>query len=190
MTCELLPSFKDCDPSNVRILILRQATIQGFLLAGCFLFISRSKVCGITQLLIHYTSPSYLTTMMGYTYTQPLTTLSKERPLPNIFNLYTILTVMLQFFVHFFCLVFLVKETKSLVGHRLVIGDCIMMTQCLFCHMTWYSVEDVDLEKEFEQNELNSAVYLISMAMQISNFAVNYKVSQRLLSILKVLYFY
>ena len=36
--------------------------------------------------------------------------------------------------------------------------------------------EDVDLEKDFEQNELNSAVYLISMAMQISNFAVNYKV--------------
>ena len=36
--------------------------------------------------------------------------------------------------------------------------------------------EDVDLEAEFEQNELNSAVYLISMAMQISNFAVNYKV--------------
>ena len=33
--------------------------------------------------------------------------------------------------------------------------------------------EDVDLEKEFEQNELNSAVYLISMAMQISNFAVS-----------------
>jgi hypothetical protein len=36
--------------------------------------------------------------------------------------------------------------------------------------------EHVDLEEEFEQNELNSAVYLISMAMQISNFAVNYKV--------------
>ncbi len=33
-----------------------------------------------------------------------------------------------------------------------------------------------DLEKDFEKNELNSAVYLISMAMQISNFAVNYKV--------------
>ncbi len=36
--------------------------------------------------------------------------------------------------------------------------------------------EFVDLEKDFEKNELNSAVYLISMAMQISNFAVNYKV--------------
>lgn len=39
--------------------------------------------------------------------------------------------------------------------------------------------EDVDLEKDFEQNELNSAVYLISMAMQISNFAVNYKVNKK-----------
>lgn len=35
----------------------------------------------------------------------------------------------------------------------------------------------VDLEKEFEENVLNSAVYLISVGMQISNFAVNYKVS-------------
>ena len=43
-------------------------------------------------------------------------------------------------------------------------------------HMYNFRSEDVDLEKEFEQNELNSAVYLISIAMQISNFAVNYKV--------------
>ena len=43
------------------------------------------------------------------------------------------------------------------------------------CADAVYRSEDVDLEAEFEQNELNSAVYLISMAMQISNFAVNYK---------------
>ena len=33
-----------------------------------------------------------------------------------------------------------------------------------------------DLEKEFEPNLLNSTVYMISMTLQLSTFAINYRV--------------
>lgn len=98
-----------------------QATVQGLLLAGCFLFISRSKArisfCMFFfvfyQLTFFHIICFMLKKICFSLFTQPLKTLSQERPLPNIFNLYTVLTVLLQFAVHFCSLVYLYREAQS-----------------------------------------------------------------------------
>lgn len=104
-----------------------QYTLLAFLIAGCFLFISRAE---------------------------PLKRLSKQRPLPNIFNMYSVTTVLFQFAIHFGCLYSVVKKAES----------------------TDPNVEEnVDLEKDFEQTLINSSVYIISLSMQVNTLAVNYR---------------
>ncbi|XP_058803201.1 endoplasmic reticulum transmembrane helix translocase [Phymastichus coffea] len=121
-----------------------QATLQGILLAICFLFISRSK---------------------------PLKTLSKQRPLPNIFNVYTVLTVLLQFAIHFCCLIYIVREAviRSPKDERL---SAILAPKVNTTNVP----SDSDKEEEnFQMNLINSTVYIMSMALQVSTFAVNYR---------------
>ncbi|KAI8060538.1 endoplasmic reticulum Ca-transporting P-type ATPase [Gongronella butleri] len=102
-----------------------QMTISGVLMAVCFLCISRGK---------------------------PLNRLSKERPQPNIFNPYIILSVLGQFSVHICALIYINSLAKF-----------------------YEPPKEVDLEGEFEASLLNSGVYLIQLAMQVSTFAINYQ---------------
>ncbi|XP_076753737.1 endoplasmic reticulum transmembrane helix translocase [Xylocopa sonorina] len=124
-----------------------QATLQGVLLATCFLFISRSK---------------------------PLKTLSKQRPLPNIFNLYTIVTVLLQFAVHFVSLVYLVREATLLSPKSDKLAAILAPSNASNASMA-LNASYTDEEDTFEPNLLNSTVYIIAMAIQISTFAINYR---------------
>lgn len=129
-----------------------QATLQGLLLATSFLFISRSK---------------------------PLKVLSKQRPLPNIFNIYTISTVLLQFIIHFCSLVYLVHEASMYAKDDDVNTTSLSSNNSLLSNVnvtSLNSTETADVEADtFQPNVVNSAVFIISMALQICTFSVNYR---------------
>ncbi|KAI0015758.1 cation pump, Ca2+ pump [Xylariomycetidae sp. FL0641] len=103
-----------------------QITISGMLMSVCFLSISRAR------------------SVEG---------LSKERPQPNIFNVYIIGSILGQFAVHIVTLIYIAQ----------------------FCDRLEPRSEIVDLEAEFQPSLLNSAVYLLQLIQQISTFAVNYQ---------------
>ncbi|KAH7035883.1 ATPase [Microdochium trichocladiopsis] len=103
-----------------------QITISGMLMSVCFLSISRAK------------------SVEG---------LSKERPQPNIFNVYIIGSILGQFAIHIVTLIY--------VFH--------------LCDRIEPRSEIVDLEAEFAPSLLNSAVYLLQLIQQISTFAINYQ---------------
>ncbi|CAF4447161.1 unnamed protein product, partial [Rotaria magnacalcarata] len=44
---------------------------------------------------------------------RPLKTLARERPLPNIFNFYTLISVLGQFAVHLTALIYVVNEAHK-----------------------------------------------------------------------------
>ncbi|BCS22090.1 ion-transporting P-type ATPase SPF1 [Aspergillus puulaauensis] len=103
-----------------------QVTISGMLMSVCFLSISRAK------------------SVEG---------LSKERPQPNIFNVYIIGSVLGQFAIHIATLIYLSNYVYSIEPRE----------------------SDIDLEGEFEPSLLNSAIYLLQLIQQISTFSINYQ---------------
>lgn len=82
--------------------------------------------------------------------------LSKERPQPNIFNVYIIGSILGQFAIHIVTLIY--------------ISNYVQLTE-----PKDLSFDPDDLEKKFEPSLLNSAIYLLQLIQQISTFAVNYQ---------------
>ncbi|VUC29586.1 unnamed protein product [Clonostachys rosea] len=103
-----------------------QYTISGILMSVCFFNISRARV---------------------------VEGLSKERPQPNIFNIYIIGSILGQFAVHIVTLIYIAR----------------------LCDRLEPRASDVDLEAEFAPSLLNSGVYLLQLIQQISTFAINYQ---------------
>jgi cation-transporting ATPase 13A1 len=101
-----------------------QATISGLFTATFFLFISHAR---------------------------PLDTLSAQRPHPNIFSPYVILSLLGQFAIH---ITFLITAVKG--------AQAFMPEEC------------VEPDSEFTPNLVNTVSYMSNMMIQVATFAVNY----------------
>jgi len=101
-----------------------QATISGLFTATFFLFISHAR---------------------------PLDTLSAQRPHPNIFSPYVILSLLGQFAIH---ITFLISAVKG--------AQAFMPEEC------------IEPESEFSPNLVNTVSYMSNMMIQVATFAVNY----------------
>ncbi|KAK9156520.1 hypothetical protein Scep_003094 [Stephania cephalantha] len=101
-----------------------QATISGIFTAAFFLFISHAR---------------------------PLPTLSAERPHPNIFCAYVLLSLLGQFAIH---LIFLISSVNEAGKH--------MPEEC------------IEPDSEFHPNLVNTVSYMVNMMIQVATFAVNY----------------
>lgn len=103
-----------------------QATVSGMLSAALFLFLSHAK---------------------------PLDRLSAQRPYPNVFSPYLLLSILGQFAVH---LTFLILSVRGALSHL---------------PPDWKKPEP---DTDFSPNIVNTVSYMANMMIQISTFAVNY----------------
>jgi len=121
------------------------------LIAMCFFFISRSK---------------------------PLPNLSSVRPSTSVFTFRFFASLLGQFAIHMASLMYVhatAKELEPLYVHCRHHHHLLLATSYTCSLWVRCSTGAVDLEKAFEPSLVNSAVYLISINMQISTFAINYQ---------------
>lgn len=97
--------------------------------------------------------------------------LSKERPQPNIFNVYIIGSVLGQFAIHIVTLIYL---SNYVYKHEPYVEPPSDLSH-LIANTTDRRDSNIDLEGEFEPSLLNSAIYLLQLIQQISTFSINYQ---------------
>lgn len=104
--------------------------------------------------------------------TQSVEGLSKERPQPNIFNVYIIGSVLGQFAIHIATLIYLTQYVYKIKPY---VHTSQKYLDYLFADQSHRREDNVDLEGEFEPSLLNSAIYLLQLIQQISTFSINYQ---------------
>jgi len=117
-------------------------------------------ICALASIVgaktVQYTTIGIIIAMcfLFISWSKPMPTLSKEKPQSHLFNPTTIISVLLQFAVHLAVIIYTVAFTKKFLPED-------------------YLADDPDTP--FQPNLINSAVFLVSCAMQVSTFFVNYR---------------
>ena len=122
-----------------------QATFSGLLITFCFLFISRSKP------VESYRPPSCsLSLPLRFLTHVCVGRLSAQRPPPDIFNLYTLITILGQFSVHMYSLITVCDAAKVSLCLFLSVSLCrrdtkrenVCVCVCVsgHCRSSWRSV--------------------------------------------------
>ena len=143
----------------------------------------------------------YTSTGFSVRCVQPLNRLCRQRPLSNVFNVYMLATVVLQFALHFATLLTLVDE-----AHRLqaVLNATTNASAASDASSALASATNVSVlagavgsnassvnatnnstagaklffeSKPFQPNLVNTVVYLLGVLLQLITFTVNYKVT-------------
>lgn len=102
-----------------------QMTVTGMLISACFLFLTRGKA---------------------------IKEMSPKRPQSNIFNVYLLTSVLLQFALHVAVLIYVTQNARRY-------------------EIPWKVTEKL----KFQPGLMNTAVYLLGLIMQVSTFVVNYQ---------------
>ena len=102
-----------------------QMTVSGMLISSCFLFLTRGQV---------------------------LKEMSPQRPQSNIFNVYLLTSVLLQFALHVAVLIYVTQSAMKF-------------------EIPWKVTEKL----KFQPGLMNTAIYLLGIIMQVSTFVVNYQ---------------
>ena len=114
------------------------------------LFIENVKM-GDKQLTIFSMTLSIAT--LALTFAKPLRNLSSERPFESQFNLYLVVSVLLQFIVHFCCFIFV----KRMV------------------YETGYVKAQFNYKVKFEPSLMNTAMFILSSSMQVTTYICNFR---------------
>lgn len=90
---------------------------------------------------------------MALNWAKPIRKLSEQRPFQTQFNLYLVVTVLIQFGIHIASLIF--------------VGNLV--------HSSGYKTPPFDYKIEFSPNLMNTAMFLLTTSMQLSTFVANYR---------------